>query len=154
MQQRCLHWIQYVHKRNTIRRCVDISYKWWNIAEGRILLGTGHNSCRNEGLCLDSISNKVKEPGKVTSHQPGNQSWQLAGVGRGEDVPEEEIKQTLLTCCSCFAPASAVQQVQALPSPSPDHSFPHLCSVVLMTVVLEMCPSGLINHYPGPPDPH
>lgn len=64
------------------------------------------------------------------------------------------MKQSLLRRGRCFRPASAVQQVQALLSPPADHSFPRLCSVVLMTVVLEMCPAGLINHYPGPPDPH
>lgn len=55
--------------------------------EFSLVLGT--SECSHEGLGLVSTSSKVKEPGNVTSHQPGNQSWQLAGVRRGEDVPEE-----------------------------------------------------------------
>lgn len=54
-----------------------------------------------------------------------------------------QLAPCLLTCCSCcFLPPSAVQT-----SPSPDHSF-HLCSVVVMTVALQMCPAG--PHKPLP----
>lgn len=123
---------------------------------------------------FDFVTTNVRAPREVTSTHPDNwHGW--GGVGMWKGGTSTRIisssvcfKHTQLKLLLCFfnkqmelgfrfysslagvdllSLLNAAQHFLALSSPSSDHSF-HLCSVVVMTVVLEMCPAG--PHKPLP----